>query len=190
MFSWSRAYHAWRLAAYFKQSSSRAESAKMAREAQLRISKASPFDLRIRRSSIHRLGVFAGRPIPKGVKVIEYTGERIARRETRRRFLKMLKTGRNYFARLVGSYWVLDGSVGGSGAELINHSCRPNLAPRRNRGRLWFVSLREIRRGEELVVDYRFPKKADSVRCHCGSPNCRGTINLVEPARTTVTNAD
>jgi uncharacterized protein len=154
---------------------------KIAREAQLHVSKASPFHLRIRRSSIHRLGVFAGEPIPSGVKVIEYTGERISRREVRRRFLQISKgrSGRcNYLARL-DLYWSIDGSAGGSGAELINHSCDPNLAPRKGRGRLWLVSLRKIRRGEELVCDYRFSKKGEPMPCCCGSPACRGTINLM-----------
>jgi len=27
-------------------------------------------------------------------------------------------------------------------------------------------------------VDYRFEKHVDKVPCACGSPHCRGTINL------------
>ena len=43
------------------------------------------FRLSIRESRIHRRGVYAGEPIPARRKVIEYTGERISRRETKRR---------------------------------------------------------------------------------------------------------
>jgi uncharacterized protein len=152
----------------------------IARKAQLRIFRASPFCLHIRRSKVHRFGVFAGKPIPAHVKVIEYTGERISRREARRRFLRMVNRHGNkriYLARL-NLYWVIDGSAGGNGAELINHSCDPNIAPRRGRGRLWFVSLRKICSGEELVADYRFPRETEVIPCHCGSPLCRGTINV------------
>lgn len=150
-----------------------------AKGAQQRISKASRFQLRVAPSSIHRLGVFADQQIPGRVTVIEYTGERISYPEARRRFRRIAKEhgGRfNYLARL-NSRWVIDGAIGGNGSELINHSCAPNVKGRRARGRLWFVSLRRIQKGEELLVDYRFPKKAPRVPCHCGSTICRGTIN-------------
>lgn len=151
----------------------------VAREAQQRISMAARFKLRVAPSSIHRLGVFAEQQIPGRVTVIEYTGERISYPEARRRFRRIMKEhgGRfNYLARL-NSRWVIDGAVGGNGAELINHSCAPNVKGRRARGRLWFVSLRRIRKGEELLLDYRFPKKGPPTPCHCGSAACRGTIN-------------
>jgi hypothetical protein len=45
------------------------------------------FRLRLGRSGIHGWGVYAAERIPARHKVIEYTGERISRRETRRRGL-------------------------------------------------------------------------------------------------------
>ena len=152
----------------------------LARTAQTSLSKASPFKLRVRNSGIHRLGVFAAQNIPAGRKVVEYAGERISRRETRRRFLAG-SPGRsrklNYLARL-DPYWSIDGAAGGNGAELINHSCEPNLALRPIQKQLWLVSLRKVRAGEELRYDYHFAKNGERVRCHCGSPKCRGTINV------------
>jgi len=41
------------------------------------------FRLSIRESRIHQRGVYAEEPIPARRKVIEYTGERISRRETK-----------------------------------------------------------------------------------------------------------
>ena len=156
----------------------------LARTAQTKISKASPFKLRVRKSGIHRLGVFAAQNIPPKRKVVEYAGERISRRETRRRFLEG-SPGRsrrlNYLARL-DSYWSIDGAAGGNGAELINHSCEPNLALSRSRKRLWLVSLRRVRAGEELRYDYHFAKNGERVRCHCGSPKCRGKSTSAELA--------
>jgi SET domain-containing protein len=61
---------------------------------------------------------------------------------------------------------------------LINHGCDPNLALRLIRKRLWLVSLRKVRAGEELRYDYHFAKNGERARCHCGSPKCRGTINV------------
>jgi SET domain-containing protein len=73
--------------------------------------------------------------------------------------------------------WAIDGAIGGSGAELVNHSCAPNLKVRRRRGHLLFVSRRAIAAGEELTIDYRFSPDIDLVACKCGTPSCRGTIN-------------
>jgi SET domain-containing protein len=137
------------------------------------------FRLRAARSAIHGRGVFACEPIPAGRKVIEYAGERISRAENRRRFVRAWQRGGNrriYLARL-DSYWSIDGSRGGSGAEFINHCCDPNVLMRRVRGRLFYFSRRKIRRGEELTLDYAFRKDGPRVPCRCGAPACRGTIN-------------
>ena len=138
-------------------------------------SKLANFKLRIGRSRIERFGVFAAEAIPARERVMQYTGERIDDREALRRTIKMLwagKAGRIYMVRL-NRRWKLDGSVGGSGAELINHSCEPNLTMRRIRGRIFLYSFRKIRAGEELTVDYGFQC---SCPCRCGSSKCRGTM--------------
>ena len=142
---------------------------------------ASRYDLRLRRSRIHRFGVFAGQNIPAKVRVIEYAGARISRREARRRFLEGSpgRSRRQIYLAKLDNYWSIDGAVGGKGAELINHSCDPNLALWKWRGRLWLRSLRRVRTGEELGYDYGFDKDGERVRCHCGSAKCRGTINRV-----------
>src|SRR5579884_2898657 len=82
------------------------------------------FQLRLARSKIHRWGVYAAEDIPARRKVIEYTGERISRRETRRRSDEQ---GRLIYLFTLDNYWTLDGAVGGSGAEYINHCCDPNI---------------------------------------------------------------
>jgi SET domain-containing protein len=138
------------------------------------------FRLRVTHSRIQGHGVFAEEPIPAGRKVIEYTGERIARAEIRRRFVRAwLRRGdRHIYLAAINAYWAIDGSVGGSGAEYMNHSCDPNLHCRKIREHLLFFSRRTIRRGEELTLDYGFPKDGPLVPCRCGARNCRGTINL------------
>jgi uncharacterized protein len=131
------------------------------------------FRLRIAPSKIHRWGVYAAEAIPARRKVIEYTGERISRRETKKRAERAL----NYLFTL-DKYWTIDGSAGGSGAQYINHCCEPNLAARIVRGHILYLSLRDIRAGEELTVDYHFDKDVEKVPCACGTAGCRGTINL------------
>jgi SET domain-containing protein len=117
--------------------------------------------------------LYAEELIPRNRKVIEYTGEKISRRETARRAKRPL----NYLFTL-DNYWTIDGSVGGSGAEYINHSCDPNCEARIVRGHILYYSLREIAPGEELTVDYRFASNVPKVPCFCGASACRGSINL------------
>ncbi len=61
----------------------------------------------------------------------------------------------------------------------FNHSCEPNLG---QRGQLSLVSMRDIKKGEELTFDYAMTLcKIDSeepfkMRCLCGKKKCRGII--------------
>jgi SET domain-containing protein len=130
------------------------------------------FRLELRRSRIHGYGVYAAEPIPGRRKVIEYTGERISRRETRRRGL-----GARTYLFTLDEYWTIDGAAGGSGAEFINHSCQPNLRARIFKGHILYMSVRDIEPGEELTVDYNFSSRIDAVPCQCGAAACRGIIN-------------
>jgi SET domain-containing protein len=133
----------------------------------------TPFRLRIGESKIHRWGVYAAEAIPARRKVIEYTGEKISRHEQKRRSNRTL----NYLFTL-NTYWAVDGSVGGSGAEFINHCCEPNCESRIFKGHILYYSVRDIRPGEELTVDYNFGADEEVTTCACGARGCRGTINL------------
>ncbi len=149
----------------------------MAAQSQVPLHRIDPryarFAMELRESPIHRYGVYAAEPIPANRKVIEYTGERISRRETRRRGFN----DETYLFTL-DDYWTIDGSVGGSGAEYINHSCQPNLRAWICRGHILYSSKRAISPDEELTVDYRFASDVGHVPCRCGSALCRGAINL------------
>jgi SET domain-containing protein len=106
---------------------------------------------------------------------MEYTGERISRKETKRRSDEQ---DRMIYLFTLDNYWTLDGSVGGSGAEFINHCCDPNIVTEIRKGHILYMSRSPIRRGQELTVDYHFGKDIEEVLCHCGAASCRGTINL------------
>lgn len=133
------------------------------------------FKLSIHSSGIHRYGLFAEEFIPKRRKVIEYRGERINRRETLKRSNEQDKL---IYLFTLDPYWTLDGAVGGSGAEYINHCCDPNIWTLITKGHILYMAARDIQKGEELTVDYHFSKDVETVKCKCGSPNCRGTINV------------
>ena len=131
------------------------------------------FQLHIGRSPVHGFGVFADEVIPAGKRIIEYTGERIARREAVKRWDPKQAS---YLFRL-DSYWRIDGAVGGSGAEFVNHSCEPNIMAVIRRGTIHFFSKRRIKRGEELTLDYKYSPDLERLPCRCGARSCRGVMN-------------
>ena len=133
------------------------------------------FHLEARASPIHRFGVFAAQVIPANARVIEYTGERIGYREAERR-----RERAHLYLFWAAPERIIDGAVGGSGAEFINHSCAPNVVADIVEGRVYFVSLREIAVDEELLLDYRVradSRDAPPMPCRCGAASCRGFLN-------------
>ena len=133
------------------------------------------FRMRIGKSRIHRWGVFTAEHIPARRNVIDYIGELVNPVESFRRS----KDAKATYAFKLDKFWRIDGSVRGSGAEFINHSCDPNLRSRKLADRIELRSVRPIAAGEELTLDYRYSHRGPRVPCCCGSPKCRGTINQV-----------
>lgn len=140
-----------------------------------------PFHV-IRRSSIHNLGVFAARPIPKGARILEYTGEKITKAESTRRANALLeeaaKTGGGaVYIFTLNKKYDIDGNRPDNDARLINHSCDPNCEAQIIRGRIWIIALRDIAEGEELSFNYGFDLECwEDHPCRCGSPKCVGYI--------------
>jgi SET domain-containing protein len=128
------------------------------------------YRLRAAKSNIHRWGLYAAENIPANRKVMEYIGEKIGPLEAKRR-------GKTPYLFVLDDHWTIDGGVGGSGAELVNHSCQPNLVSRIMKGHIIYMSLRAIRKGEELTVDYNYDETDETMTCLCGKHNCRGVIN-------------
>jgi SET domain-containing protein len=134
-------------------------------------SKYARYCLRTALSGIHRFGVYTLEDIPAGRIVIEYTGKRMSWAPASRvPFEKSI-----YIANLKRGF-AIDGRIGGSGAEYVNHSCEPNLKPKRTPGHLFFCSRRKIQSGEELTMDYNYSIKLRRIPCRCGARNCRKTF--------------
>lgn len=141
--------------------------------------KHTDFALSICRSHIHRYGLFADEAIPARHLVVEYAGKRLTWRQVlkseNKRRAKGARTATYLFK--VNRFTFIDGLHAGSGAELANHSCDPNLSTIVIKNRLFYFSRKRIKAGDELTLDYRFSPDAEVIPCRCGSPNCRGTIN-------------
>ena len=123
----------------------------------------SRFKYAIKRSA-HGLGFFTLEPIPKGKRIIEYTGKRVSNDEVDKR-----NRGKYFFG--LNSRSSVDGSPRSNTARYINHSCRPNAeAFVTNRRRVWIWSRRKIKAGEEITYDYGkeyFEGVLEAVGCAC-----------------------
>jgi SET domain-containing protein len=109
------------------------------------------------------LGLFALRPIPKGTRIIEYTGPLVSNLEVERR-----SWGKYFFG--INTKWSIDGTPRSNIARYINHSCRPNTEALVSGYRVWIWSKKNIKAGEEITYDYGkeyFNDHIKPVGCKC-----------------------
>jgi SET domain-containing protein len=137
----------------------------------------------VRSSAIHGRGVFALRRMPKGTRVIEYTGERVSHEEADRRYRDAHKNSPHTMLFTVDDKIVIDATRRGSSARWINHSCSPNCEAVDEGGRIFIETCRDIRRGQELTYDYNLqldephtPAAKRRYACSCGARGCRKTM--------------
>lgn len=138
----------------------------------------------IRRSGIQGSGAFAIRHIPKGTRLVEYTGERISHEEADRRPDFKDDTGATHVVLFtVDKRTVIDARVGGNEAQLFNHSCEGNCEAVIEEKRVYLETTRDVEPGEELTYDYEMEYSGEDIvearklyPCRCGRPKCRGTL--------------
>jgi SET domain-containing protein len=129
------------------------------------------------------LGMFATRPIPEGMRLIEYAGERLTPAEADARYPDAPGARHHTFLFAIDDDVVVDAAIDGNEARFINHSCEPNCDAVIDGGRIWIDALRDIEPGEELAYDYAYELEERHTLaakrrfpCHCGAARCRGTI--------------
>lgn len=142
----------------------------------------------IRPSSIQGLGGFATRPIRKGTRIIEYTGERISQAEADARYDDGRSPHPLVLLFTVDENIVIDAGVDGNEARYINHSCDPNCEAVIEDGHVYIEARKNIPTGRELTYDYSLTREGNDdtemearFACHCGAKNCRGT--MLEPRK-------
>lgn len=136
----------------------------------------------VRDSAVHGRGVYAKQFIPKGTRIIEYTGERVPWEAAPddpndpHTFNFGLENGD-----------VINPEIGGNDARWINHSCNPNCEAVEEDEHIFIYAVRNIEDGEELLYDYRLQIDepiTDAAKkkfaCRCGAPDCRGTLLELE----------
>ena len=99
----------------------------------------------VKRSAIG-LGLFAKVDIPKGARIIPYTGKRIRRDDVEKH------KGRYLFT--LNDKWTIDGKSRANLARYANHSCRPNAKSITTIKNIWIIAKRKIKAGEEITYNY------------------------------------
>ena len=140
---------------------------------------------KVRKSKVHGTGVFAQKDLNKGEKIIEYIGNKVTKSqgdkisENRiKKYLHSKTTGSVYIFEL-NSRYDIDGSPLFNKARYINHSCNPNCEVDIIDNQIWIISIKKIKKGEELNYDYGYPFDKDDYKdhiCKCRSKKCIGYI--------------
>ena len=138
-----------------------------------------------KKSKIHGIGIVSSINIKKNVKIIQYLGEKISKKEGNKRsadrikkYLNKKNEGSVYIFELNKKYDI-DGSPLYNKARYINHSCHPNCEVDIIQNEIWISSIKNIKKSEELSYDYGYPFDKDDYQdhiCKCGSKNCVGFI--------------
>ena len=119
--------------------------------------------------------------------IVEYRGELIGNSmtEKREKEYEAAKIGSDFMFR-IDAFNVCDATKQGNVARFINASCEPNCFTKiitlDGNKRIVIYAKRNIRAGEELCYDYKFPLEYDEskrIPCHCGAKECRGFMNWV-----------
>ena len=134
--------------------------------------------IEVRESAVHGHGVYATHFIPKGTRIIEYTGQRVSweaapdDENDPHTFNFGLENGE-----------VINPEVDGNNARWINHCCNPNCEAIEQDNRIFIYAMCDIEPGEELFYDYAMEidesiteESKRKFACHCGASNCRGTM--------------
>ncbi|GAB5360673.1 hypothetical protein AAMO2058_000647500 [Amorphochlora amoebiformis] len=138
-----------------------------------------PYKLLVVCMGIHKgFGVVAGEDIPKGSQV----------------YYK--KEGLYYLFEPTHASFIIDATVVGGVARFINHSCKPNCKSKEivqpealnlsnqaysSPPRVVYITTRDVKKGEELTIDYIPNYNEDvvlqkQVKCSCKTPKCRGWV--------------
>lgn len=131
----------------------------------------------VKGNSIAGYGIYAKQPLRKGE--IVFSGEERSQRLATRRFVEKnwnedeKEVFRRYAYPVSNEVFLLwDDDPSGWAPQ--NHSCNPNTVC----DGLNVIALRNIKKGEELTLDYAvfLDEHMESFVCRCGTENCRGLI--------------
>jgi len=116
----------------------------------------------IKDSEISGEGLFANKNFNKGKIIFEFEGKLVNYQRANINSIQIeINKYLNPFKKNPGHY--------------INHSCKPNSAIK---GLTRFIAIKDIKKGEEITVDYSLTvdDKHFRMKCNCKAKNCREII--------------
>lgn len=123
------------------------------------------------KSSIHGTGTIAMQDISKNEVVVVYGGGIVSKEN----ILQVRKEVGHLGIQVDNNFFLMPPDrkeVEKTGS--MNHSCEPNVG---FKGSVVLIALRNIKKGEELVLDYAFCESYfDPFKCNCKSVGCRKMI--------------
>lgn len=127
--------------------------------------------IEVKESGIHGKGIFSTKNLKKGEMVF------IVKGKEKDFFVKSQKdalTGPNWIG--IGKNKWIDVAAP---AVYLNHSCEPNVGIR---GKVIVVALKNIKKGEEILLDYSITERESLwyMNCSCGSKKCRKVIRSIQ----------
>jgi len=120
--------------------------------------------------------------IDQGEMVIEYVGEMVRQKvaDHREKRYEAQGMGASYMFRLDNDT-VIDATQKGGLARFMNHACDPTCTAKvitlDGEKKIVIYSAKDIKVGDEITYDYKFPIEEDKIPCLCGGPSCKGTLN-------------
>jgi SET domain-containing protein len=117
--------------------------------------------VKVKNSPIEGKGIFASKNIPMDELVMIIRGETITGKECERRE----EEDNNVYIFYNGRYYI--DTINTKKIKYINHSCEPNCdVLGRDKDTLNLVSLNEIKKGEEITIDYGYDEIYEMCRCN------------------------
>lgn len=103
------------------------------------------YDLKVQKCRTGR-GLFANEDIPKGVCFLEYKGKELSEDEK--------YTSKSRYLFEINNQITLDGWIKGNIARFINYACKPNAEFDTKKNKVFVLSLKKIKKGEQITIDY------------------------------------
>lgn len=117
----------------------------------------------VKKSKIHKKGVFAANNIKKGEIVLKWK-PKILKKST---VEELQNNQKHYIYRKDNKYFLMQPPE-----RYVNHSCDANTKVKNNSD----VAMRNIKNGEEITSDYGKIGGSISFKCACHSKKCRGAV--------------
>jgi len=119
----------------------------------------------IKKSKIHGLGIFAKKDIKKGELVGTIEGKIIPKKEAYKKYRKYYR----FLHAINHSEYILNRNL----TMYTNHSCTPNCGLKNT---VKIIAMKNIKKDEEITIDYNTLEYDWEMKCNCGSRFCRKKV--------------